>query len=60
MKRGKMEEKEVMEEVREEMGMEVGVEVLGVIGLLIVLIPERKGRSVMTNSTNSGKNLTQS
>ena len=60
MKRGKMEEKEVMEGVREEMGMEVGVEVLGVIGLLIVLIPERKGRSVMTNSTNSGKNLTQS
>ena len=60
MKRGKMEEKEVIEEVREEMGMEVGVEVLGVIGLLIVLIPERKGRSVMTNSTNSGKNLTQS
>ena len=60
MKRGKMEEKEVMEEVREEMGMEVGVEVLGVIGLLIVLIPERKVRLVMTNSTNSGKNLTQS
>ena len=60
MKKGKKEEKEAMEVVREEMEMEVGVDALEVIGLLIVLIPERKGRSVMTNSTNSGRNLTQS
>ena len=60
MKKGNKEEKEAMAGVREEMEMALVVEALEVIELLIVLIPERKGRSVMTNSTNSGNNLTQS